>query len=379
MLHIESPISSGETVSATIRGADFATQAVTFSSSVLPLTPVADAWLAATLPVAMRHGRDVRSDAPVSQRLLAGVVRWQQVLAAWYPDLRPVRVEAPATARDACGSGVACFFSGGVDSWASILRHRNALRGVIGVHGFDVAFEDEAAWHAIGPRLAAAAGAVGLDYWPVATNLRSWIDRAGDWGQVTHGAGLASVALLLQNTVRTVIVPSSHTYSDLFPWGSHPILDPLWSTEAVTVVHDGAELTRVEKTALISSEPAALAHLRVCWRDVAAFNCGVCEKCLRTRTTFAVLGVPPRTTPSFADTAVTPAQLRNIWLADENSAAFAREIITSAPSGHPLAAALSESVWRYEVRAVAMRAAAVLRAATVGRVVRWLMGRMVRR
>ena len=40
------------------------------------------------------------------------------------------------------------------------------------------------------------------------------------------------------------------TYAHLGPLGSHPLLDPLWSSEDVELVHDGCEATRLDKLAL---------------------------------------------------------------------------------------------------------------------------------
>ena len=47
---------------------------------------------------------------------------------------------------------------------------------------------------------------------------------------------------------------------------------------------------RKPKTKEIARHPALLDHLQVCWLD-AVHNCGSCGKCLRTRVTFAILGI----------------------------------------------------------------------------------------
>ena len=85
--------------------------------------------------------------------------------------------------------------------------------------------------------------------------------------------------------------------------GSHPALDPLWSTETLEFVHDGCEATRIEKVALIAEPDVALKFLRVCGEDHnGAYNCGWCEKCIRTKINFISLGrltvVPPSITNS---------------------------------------------------------------------------------
>jgi len=103
------------------------------------------------------------------------------------------------------------------------------------------------------------------------------------------------VALLLSDQMRTVYVAASHSYRDLLPLGSHPILDPLWSTETMEIVHDGCEATRPEKVARLATCDLALKTLRVCWenRD-GAYNCGKCRKCLSTMVNLHLVGALSR-------------------------------------------------------------------------------------
>ena len=78
------------------------------------------------------------------------------------------------------------------------------------------------------------------------------------------------------------------SYNELSPLGSHPLTDPLWSNEAVELVHDGCEARRTDKIARIAASEAALANLRVCFEDMNV-NCGHCTKCLRTMVPLALL------------------------------------------------------------------------------------------
>jgi pyruvyl transferase EpsO len=105
-----------------------------------------------------------------------------------------------------------------------------------------------------------------------------------------HGAAMAAVAYALAPNHGKVYIASSNSYVDLHTWGSHPLLDPLWSTEAVQIVHDGGE-TRMNKLRALVQYPEAVARLRVCWRNPGSFNCGHCEKCVRTMLALRALGV----------------------------------------------------------------------------------------
>jgi hypothetical protein len=74
-------------------------------------------------------------------------------------------------------------------------------------------------------------------------------------------------------------------------FGSHPELDPLWSSSAVRIIHYGGDRTRRQKTAAIASYAPAQKYLRVCWEHrTPELNCGECEKCVRTQLEFLTAG-----------------------------------------------------------------------------------------
>ena len=48
----------------------------------------------------------------------------------------------------------------------------------------------------------------------------------------------------------------------------------------------------MDKVKRLATEPLALKYLRVCWgREDGMYNCCRCEKCIRTMTSLAILGV----------------------------------------------------------------------------------------
>jgi len=115
------------------------------------------------------------------------------------------------------------------------------------------------------------------------TNLRHFTNRFVTWGKTCHGAALASIALALGEGFTEVNIASTYDWGHLFPWGSHPELDPLWSNGKVLLSHDGCEATRLDKALLVSEHRIALETLRVCYENPdSLYNCGRCRKCLRT-------------------------------------------------------------------------------------------------
>jgi hypothetical protein len=97
--------------------------------------------------------------------------------------------------------------------------------------------------------------------------------------------------MMMRQGLETVLIAATDHYTQLSPWGSHPLLDPLWSTEATTIIHDGSEATRAEKIMnWICRSDLALQNLRVCLSPNDQYNCGRCEKCLRTMIPLYVAG-----------------------------------------------------------------------------------------
>jgi hypothetical protein len=100
---------------------------------------------------------------------------------------------------------------------------------------------------------------------------------------------LGAIGLLLG--LRECHIASTFTVYELQPWGSHPLLDPLFSNDFTKIVHGDNSVTRFEKTRKISTDPIMLENLRVCWYSHAD-NCGQCSKCLRTMAALRILDVP---------------------------------------------------------------------------------------
>src|SRR5690606_394988 len=112
-----------------------------------------------------------------------------------------------------------------------------------------------------------------------------------DWATEYHGAGLAATALALGGGCGTVLVPGTHAWEQLKPWGGSPTTDEHYATERTRIVFDGGEADRGEKVEAIAAHPVALAHLRVCTANRAgAGNCGRCMKCVRTMAMLAAAG-----------------------------------------------------------------------------------------
>ncbi len=291
------------------------------------LTASADPFLALTLLPAMILREPLHLDGAVSPELLANSERLQQIYRRWVTGTQAIPVTASATAPITAFThkdGVGCFFSGGVDSFHSLLTHERSITHLVLISGFDKGLRNPAVLEKARIALHEVAGAFGKQPLEISTNIRQFTDPLASWS-FYHGGVLAAVALALSRGVGTFLVPSSYSYDQLHPWGSHPLLDPLWSLPGLQMVHDGCEFTRYEKVARIAKADLALAHLRVCWdtRQGSDFNCGQCEKCLRTMMSLYLNGALGRCR-TFS-TPLMPRAFGRIRIKTEGQMAFTQE------------------------------------------------------
>jgi hypothetical protein len=218
--------------------------------------------------------------------------------------LHPVDVTAKTSARPRVGTVSGAFFSCGVDSFYTLLRNvarypvtdSRAIHHLLVVQGFDIALDRTELYAATRRNAAAVARALGRSIVPVQTNARVFLQGL-DWAAIANGAPLASVGHVFGKLFHTVYIPATDALPRLYmkPMGTHPALDPLWSTEAVEFVHDGAEASRPDKVRAIASSPLALRYLRVCWENRGgAYNCGACSKCMRTMVDLDLCGALAR-------------------------------------------------------------------------------------
>jgi hypothetical protein len=280
---------------------------------------VADAspFAAALLLPSMKQGEDLIIRGSISRQLYQGMHEIMREVLTWDIGLRPINIQADSLMRDpARPPRSASFFSGGVDSFYTYLKHKtdpgeaDRISSFILVNGFDISRHNTRLWDRTleNIRSVAAADDVGLTV--VRSNIQGLIEPVLLW-DYAHGGCLAAVGLFVRAAFGQIYVPSTHSAAEQIPWGSNLALDGHWSTESTAFVHDGTEATRLEKVSWqIARSPLALDHLRVCFENEPdAYNCGRCDKCLRTMTNLYIAGALERsgTFPHHLDPALVAA------------------------------------------------------------------------
>jgi polysaccharide pyruvyl transferase WcaK-like protein len=269
--------------------------------------PSADPALALCLLPAMRDGGALTIDEPLSPRMLRNQREFQAIQRAWsfgwgfgQPPLEEVEVLAPTRAPEGppANGRVAAFFSGGVDSFATILDNPE-ITDLIFVRGIDLLprlAHQEGLADRVEERLRAAAEELGMPLHAVETNARELSDSLVPW-EAYSASPLIAVALFFAPLFERVLIASDNDYETQIPIGSGRMVDQLWSTESLEIVDAGGRFNREERLARIASHPVVRRTLRVCWENPeGAYNCGSCRKCMLTKLSLEAIGVRAQVT-----------------------------------------------------------------------------------
>jgi hypothetical protein len=290
------PVRAGRRHGEWFAEADVDGEPIWFQCADVELDRSAEAFASAVLLPAARRRRRVRVvDDVVSATWLSNSERIMAVWQQWwkYPVIAPA---AAIRTDDAVPvAGTTLCFTGGVDSFYSLLRSRCRPDVLAFVQGYDIPIDDErrmAAWRADFDAVASAAGVRAVC---LRSNLRRHpLVAASQWTRA-HGGALAAVGHLLAPVAGTLGIASSFPVHYGYTWGSHVDTDHFWSSGRLQVVHQGADRSRVDRLFEIADEPLVHRYLRVCWENrTPTGNCSRCDKCVCTMVTIVACSAPAR-------------------------------------------------------------------------------------
>lgn len=310
----------------------------------------ASPFAAALLIPAMKLGSDLVIDGEISEQLYNGLHEIMAVVLQWNLGLKKISIIVNNVKKDSYDpKEAASFFSGGVDSFYTYLKNKNStdqkIKYFILANGYDISLSNTKLWDVALGTVQDIAQSEGIELITVESNLRDLIEPILTWNY-THGGCLAALGLALRKELNAVYIASTYSAEQLFSNGTHPQLDHCWSTETLKFIHDGTEMSRVGKTKYIAHEPIVLENLRVCYLNKRnKFNCGQCEKCIRTMVGLYIAGTldQSKTFPHTIDNEV----VRKIIPEAEDTAIFQIENLNELRKMHldeKLQAALEESI-----------------------------------
>ena len=327
------------------------------------------AFLVACIMPAMRHGEErVFIDAEICPELRNGLITAMSWIRYWYgADRKLVEIEAKTkshlpTPRTQERAGF--FFSGGIDSLTTLrtnrldfpLEHPGSFKDGLLIYGIERGEEPEF-FKQVVSSMSEIAQDADIRLIPAYTNIRHLDEDSAFWGKEFQGAVLSAVAHAFSQRFTTVTIPSSFDIFNLYPYGSHPLLDPNYSSSDLRIRHDSILLSRFAKTKLVADWDVALQNLRVCNRKElikpGALNCGKCEKCIRTMTGLLALGMLDKTR-TFPDVDVSEelflaeACIKNFPYAEY----YYRELIAplAAKKRHDLVRGIERLIARYHMQ-----------------------------
>lgn len=255
--------------------------------------------LEAAVPLAllagMRLKRPIHVKGALSRTFAEGVKEVMDIYESRFDYFSPVEITADYIyeAKVESRQRKASFFSGGVDSFYTLLKSPEKLTDLVIIHGFDIDLRDTDRREKVHKMTAEVAAQMGMRLIEIESNFSKIIKDYGLWLEHGHGLALVSVARALAGEIGQIKIPGSFTINEQKPWGSSLEVDPKFSDERLQIIHDTSDVERIGKIESIIKYPITLKYLRVCG-DIkfdGMYNCCRCEKCVRTMCSLYALNV----------------------------------------------------------------------------------------
>lgn len=262
-------------------------QEIWFESENSPLFASGEAFGCAFLIPALLQGLEINISEPICAEWKENVAQLTQLLGEAWGSPTALAIDAKSVVRKPLeGRLRGQFFSGGVDSFYELITTQKAPDALICLQGFDMDLAEEAKFEQLQKSVSEICAERQIESIFLRTNIKKNSTIAAISWDDAHGGVLAAIGHLLSTKFHSVVIPPSWGQSSWRSlWGSHWKIDPLWSSQALKVLHGDASATRVERIRRISTEPAVQRNLRVCWSEQARQgNCSSCPKCVRTMT-----------------------------------------------------------------------------------------------
>ncbi len=292
------------------------------------LNPEANAFLLAAIFPAFRGGeRRLRIEGAICPRLSEGLETVMRLQNAWHgPGRLPVAIEPaggwrPALrGRDRAG----LFLTAGVDSLHTLWWNRGnypddhpaAFRDAISIEAISFSEDTPSPRNLDVTRrqrraVAAIAAETRLTTILVRSNIRALEPDNDRVAEESFSCLLACVAHAFSRRLTAVSLAAGLDLGRIIPWGTHPLLDPNYCSSSLEFRQEGWTLDRLSKIRRIAGWKAALENMMVCFEGPlpdGRFNCGRCEKCVRTMMGLLIAGKLDGAT-SFPTVAITPEVL----------------------------------------------------------------------
>lgn len=195
----------------------------------------------------------------------------------------------------------AAFFSGGVDSFSTLINHIDERPTLLTLWGSDVKLQDFKGWERVKNHAVKTAEQFKCKNLFIKSSFRQFLNEGilsqvvyplandGWWHGFQHGIGIISHAApyIYCNKISKIYFASSFTerYKGMYTCASDPSIDNYLHVGECQTIHDGYNFDRQDKIHIICEyrrKTNEKINLHVCWISDGGQNCCQCEKCYRT-------------------------------------------------------------------------------------------------
>jgi len=194
--------------------------------------------------------------------------------------------------------GVISTFTGGVDSFYTLLKNMNTIDTVLYCINYDINESKKRLLELQLNTVRKVANELQKKVIICKSNQRLLLQSSDSpyldkikgkygndlWGYFIHGPCIFSNMYNLSSKYKTCYIPSSHPRSSNYLWGSSFHIDHLYSSSFLKVIHHG-DCSRVDKIKgiIACNKNIVFKYLKVCYSNPdQQYNCSKCEKCRRT-------------------------------------------------------------------------------------------------
>jgi hypothetical protein len=306
------------------------------------LTCNPNGFLVACIMPAMYHGeKRVFMDAKVCPQLQEGLVTAMALLTDWWyrkkakPNVKLEVKTSETMLSQNTSQRAGMFFSGGIDSLASLrknrlnfpLEHPWSVKDGLLIFGLET--DQIEKFEFVKKSLQALTEQTGLTLIPIYTNVRYLDDDWMFWQRFFQDSVYASVAHLFSKRFSVVSIASTYNIPHMQRDGSHPLLDINYSSSDLILRHDAIQLSRLDKMALVADWDLGFQNIRTCNNShlyqKGHLNCGHCFKCVSAMLAFMALGVLDRTR-AFPPEPLTPELCDEVIMVDKSTICFYDEL-----------------------------------------------------
>jgi hypothetical protein len=294
-----------------------------FQSNSVPFFPTAEACIALVTLAAMKHGEEVLVPAVhIDPLFLSNMEIIQRMIRKWDPKIHQVQIKqinprekvklSPGPNRDQNNPTIqerrtALFYSGGVDSSFSLLSNLGTIDDLIFIRGFDLPTTKTDILDRATVKIQATGEKYHKNVIEIETNARIFVAKYMRW-KMSHAILFGCIGQMISTQYQKILIASAYTKEEQASGLFTPIIHPFWSSTDLEFVYSDDGATRLQKLDKVVQDDLILNSLRVCTKNIGGkYNCGRCEKCLRTMIELTAIGAMDRCT-TFAN----PLDLRRV-------------------------------------------------------------------